>query len=153
MVRSIPFLRTYNCSPAGRSIQDALKDFIPPIKTGDARVDFYAMYKRESAEHDAEVIKKYDEDLNTTLIFVCYPPFHLANHLIDSCRLVCPLPSAPPLSSTSIRILGPFLTNNPAPSYLPSSSLTTHPPFPASPSPFRALRTGVQRARSLPRRV
>ena len=34
------------------------------------------MYKREATEHDADYIKKYDEDLNITLIFVRPPsPF------------------------------------------------------------------------------
>jgi len=28
------------------------------------------MYKRESTEYDTDYIKKYDDDLNTTLIFV-----------------------------------------------------------------------------------
>ena len=41
-----------------------------PIKTEDPRVDFYTMYKKESVEYDTEYVKKYDEDLNTTLIFV-----------------------------------------------------------------------------------
>ena len=44
--------------------------FFQPIKTGDPRQDFYTMYKRESTEYDMEYVKKYDEDLNTTLIFV-----------------------------------------------------------------------------------
>ena len=32
------------------------------------------MYKREATEYDVEYIKKYDEDLNTTLIFVRRQP-------------------------------------------------------------------------------
>jgi len=31
------------------------------------------VYKREAMEYDADYIKKYDEDLNTTLIFVRCP--------------------------------------------------------------------------------
>ena len=54
----------------GSSFQDALRSFFPPIKTDYARVDFYTMYRREAIEYDTEYIKKYDEDLNTTLIFV-----------------------------------------------------------------------------------
>ena len=150
MVRSIPFPRPYSCPPTEPSIQDVLKHFIPPIKTGDDRVDFYKMYKKESAEYDTEFVKKYDEDLNTTLIFVRCPPSYLANHLIDPCRLVCSLLSAPPLSSTSSRISGTFPTNKPVPSSLQSSSLKTHPPFPARSSPFRKLRKGVQRGGSSP---
>jgi len=53
-----------------RSFQDALRAFFQPIKTDDARLDFYTVYKREAMEYDADYIKKYDEDLNTTLIFV-----------------------------------------------------------------------------------
>jgi len=36
----------------------------------DPRATFYDMYRREAEEYDREFIKKYDEDLNTTLIFV-----------------------------------------------------------------------------------
>jgi len=36
----------------------------------DPRLDFYMMYKREATEYDMNYVKKYDEDLNTTLIFV-----------------------------------------------------------------------------------
>jgi len=54
----------------GHSFQDALRSFFQPIKTDDPRVDFYTMYKREATEYDADYVKKYDEDLNTTLIFV-----------------------------------------------------------------------------------
>jgi len=57
----------------GRSLQDALRSFFQPIKNDDPRVDFYTMYKREATEYDADYIKKYDEDLNTTLIFVRCP--------------------------------------------------------------------------------
>jgi hypothetical protein len=35
-----------------------------------ARAELYAKYKREADEYDKDFIKKYDEDLNTTLIFV-----------------------------------------------------------------------------------
>ena len=52
------------------SIQDALRDFLPPIKTKDARAGFYAAYQRESSQYDHDYVKKYDEDLNTTLVFV-----------------------------------------------------------------------------------
>ena len=32
------------------------------------------MYKREATEYDTDYVKKYDEDLNTTLIFVSRVP-------------------------------------------------------------------------------
>jgi len=53
-----------------RSFQDALRTFFQPIKNDDARLDFYAMYKKEATEYETDYVKKYDEDLNTTLIFV-----------------------------------------------------------------------------------
>jgi len=42
----------------------------PPIQE-DYRTKFYDMYRHEAEEYDREFIKRYDEDLNTTLIFVC----------------------------------------------------------------------------------
>jgi len=36
----------------------------------DYRTKFYEVYRREAEEYDREFIKRYDEDLNTTLIFV-----------------------------------------------------------------------------------
>jgi len=63
------------------SFQDALRAFFQPIKTDDPHLDFYTMYKREATEYDADYVKKYDEDLNTTLIFVrCSSP------VIRSCQ-------------------------------------------------------------------
>ena len=52
----------------------------------DPRAEFYALYKKESDEYDRDFIKKYEEDLNTTLIFVrihldvsfCVPPLILS---------------------------------------------------------------------------
>ncbi|KAF9649783.1 hypothetical protein BDM02DRAFT_3084921, partial [Thelephora ganbajun] len=35
----------------------------------DPQLEFYAMYRRETTEYDCWSMKKYDEDLNTTLIF------------------------------------------------------------------------------------
>ena len=67
---------------AEHSIQDALRSFFQPIKTDDPRLDFYTMYRREAMEYDTDYVKKYDEDLNTTLIFVRYCiPFRNLSHL------------------------------------------------------------------------
>ena len=57
------------------SIQNALRMYFQPIKTNDPKLDFYTMYKRETMEYDTEYMQKYNEDLNTTLIFVrfCVP--------------------------------------------------------------------------------
>ena len=38
--------------------------------SSNARVEFYDKFQREADEYDHDFIKKYDEDLNTTLIFV-----------------------------------------------------------------------------------
>ena len=50
----------------------------PPPKEEDYRTRFYEVYRREADEYDREFIKRYDEDLNTTLIFVrCLRPSSL----------------------------------------------------------------------------
>jgi len=36
----------------------------------DHRSRFFEYYRKEAEEYDKEFLKKYDEDLNTTLIFV-----------------------------------------------------------------------------------
>ena len=42
-----------------------------PITQQDhLRTEFYKHYQREAADYDKEFMKKYDDDLNTTLIFV-----------------------------------------------------------------------------------
>ena len=63
------------------SIKDALRTFLPPIKNDDARLDFYTVYKKEATEYDVDYVKKYDEDLNTTLIFVCCLPLAFIAYL------------------------------------------------------------------------
>ena len=57
------------------SIQEALRMYLQPIKSNDPKLDFCTMYKRETMEFDTEYMQKYNEDLNTTLIFVrfCLP--------------------------------------------------------------------------------
>jgi hypothetical protein len=55
---------------------------MPPLKNDDAQTDFYAIYKRESAEYDTSYVKKHDEDLNTTLIFVRLPMLYSRTYLI-----------------------------------------------------------------------
>ena len=55
------------------SLHSALKEFFDPLRTNDSRTDFFAVYRRESAEFDRDHANKYDEDLNTSLIFVSRP--------------------------------------------------------------------------------
>ena len=38
----------------------------------DPRGQFYEVYRKEAEDYDKEFMKKYDEDLNTTLIFVSF---------------------------------------------------------------------------------
>jgi hypothetical protein len=44
--------------------------YLQPTGNGDSPLDFYAMYKKETMEYDAEQMQKYNEGLNsdTTLI-------------------------------------------------------------------------------------
>ena len=50
--------------------------YLQPIKHDDPKLDFYTTYKREAMDYDTEYIQRYNEDLNTTLIFVSfYLPF------------------------------------------------------------------------------
>ena len=52
------------------------------------------MYKREAIEYDTDYVKKYDDDLNTTLIFVRRSLFVLVMYLTCSHRRVYFLPLA-----------------------------------------------------------
>ena len=52
------------------SLHLALKEFFEPLRTNDPRTDFFAIYRKESADFDRDYARKYDEDLNTSLIFV-----------------------------------------------------------------------------------
>jgi len=70
MVRTLRERIMLPCHSPTRSIQDTLRLFMPPLKSDEARTDFYTVYKRESTEYDTNYVKKYDEDLNTTLVFV-----------------------------------------------------------------------------------
>jgi hypothetical protein len=123
--------------------------FFHPIKNDDTRLDFYTVYKREAMEYDTDYVKKYDEDLNTTLIFVRVLPLRTLTHLTRSRRPACSLPSAQRSSSMSIRSSSLIRTSNLQPSSAPSSSLSISPPSQAKPPPFRLLRK-THPARSSP---
>ena len=56
------------CRPP--SLHSALKEFLEPLRTNDPRTDFFTVYRRESEEFDRDYARKYDDDLNTSLIFV-----------------------------------------------------------------------------------
>ena len=131
----------------GRSLQDVLRTFFQPIKIDDPRLDFYTMYKREATEYDTDYVKKYEEDLNATLIFVRHSSSAPANYLTRSHRRACSLPSARRLPSMSIRTSNPILTSNLLPSSVPSSPPPTSPPSQARSPPFHPFRK-IHRARS-----
>ena len=78
------------------SFRDALATFFQPTKSDDPRLDFFTVYNKEANQYDVDYVKKYDEDLNTTLIFVRHSSYTLANHLTWSCRQACSLRSAQP---------------------------------------------------------
>ena len=52
------------------SINSALKEFFQPSRTNNTRADFFAVYRKESEEFDRDYTRKYDEGLNTSLLFV-----------------------------------------------------------------------------------
>jgi len=61
-----------------RSLRSVLKELFDPPRTNDSRTDFFTVYRRESEDFDRDYAGKYDEDLNTSLIFV--------SPLISMCR-------------------------------------------------------------------
>jgi len=58
----------------------------------DPRTKFYEKYRREAEEYDREFIKKYDEDMSTTLIFVSFPLLLGRGCAELAYRLVCSPP-------------------------------------------------------------
>ena len=53
------------------SLEDAMPLFPNLLGTSSSpRVEFYDRFQREADEHDRDLMKKYDEDSSTTLIFV-----------------------------------------------------------------------------------
>ena len=67
---NLPFTCNTDSNLTPYSLHSALKEFFDPRRTNDSRTDFCAVYRRESSEFDRDNAKKYDEDLNTSLIFV-----------------------------------------------------------------------------------
>ena len=53
----------------------ALQNLFPSLgATGDPATEFYNKFQRAADDHDQGFIKRYDDDLNTTLIFVSVFP-------------------------------------------------------------------------------
>ena len=102
--------------------------YLQPIKNDDPNLDFYTMYRRETVEYDAEYMEKYNEDLNTTLIFVRGLLLSLSHHSVDDVlRLVCSRRSAQPSSSTSNPSSSQIPPNGPKLTSAPFSSASTDP--------------------------
>lgn len=55
------------------AVQNALKNYFPPLESSNARVEFYNKFKREADDYDNDFLKKYGGDLDITLIFVGPP--------------------------------------------------------------------------------
>ena len=64
------------------SLHSALKEFFEPLRTNSPRADFFAVYRKESDVFNREYARKYDEDSNTSLIFVS--PIRTADANSDS---------------------------------------------------------------------
>ena len=133
------------------SLKDALGAFFQPIRNDDPRLDFYTVYKREAAEYDIDYVKKYDEDLNTTLIFVrrlsCTT---LLNNLTLFCRRVYSLLSVQLSSSMFTPSFNPTPTTNQQRSFVRSSSPLITPRFRTHPSSFHLSKCTPQTRSSLP---
>jgi len=106
--------------------------YLQPIKNDDPRLDFFTMYKREAMEYDTDYIQKYNEDLNTTLIFVrfCVSASLLSVRSADhTLRPVCSPLSALRLSSMSSPNSSQIPANGPKPTSERSLSASTDPLF------------------------
>ena len=55
------------------------------------RARFYESYRKVAEEYDKEFLKGYNEDLDTTLIFVSFSSMISYEHALTGIRLVCSL--------------------------------------------------------------
>ena len=67
-----PVLTTFSVPSLEDAMLKALPTLFPHLlgAASGARGEFYDKFQREADEYDRDFMKKYDEDLNTTLIFV-----------------------------------------------------------------------------------
>ena len=63
-----------------KALPSLLQNLSKPAKS--ARDEFYEKFQHTADEYDDDFIKKYDEDLNTTLIFVS-SPYRRLNRRVD----------------------------------------------------------------------
>jgi hypothetical protein len=50
-----------------------LSVFFSALAAPNSQAEFWAIYQKEAEAFDKDYSKKYDQDLDTTLIFVCPP--------------------------------------------------------------------------------
>ena len=116
----------------------------------DHRTKFFEHYRKEADEYDKEFLKKYDEDLNTTLIFVSFVRCWQAR-ADKGTRLVCSLRLPPHLSSTSSLNSSPTRVRRLLPSSESLSTKLTIPPLAPTLLPFpNGLVPPIQLSKSNP---
>ena len=66
----------HNPPPTFVSFPSSIRTTLIIVQDSECRSRFYETYYNQAQEHDKESVKKYDDDLNTTLIFVslCFAP-------------------------------------------------------------------------------
>ena len=142
---------TISCRhPLSRQCTEVLEQGgkVPPThQDDDSRLTFYTVYKREATEHETDYVRKYDDNLNTTLIFVRFSSRAVVNYLTRAYRQVCSPPSVQLLLSTSNQTSNPTQTTNLWPSSAPSSSLSISLLSPARPPSFHLFKK-IHRTRS-----
>ncbi|KAF9781579.1 hypothetical protein BJ322DRAFT_231757 [Thelephora terrestris] len=109
-----------------KCLHSALKEFFDPLRTGDSRADFFALYRRESEEFDKDYAGKYDEDLNTSLIFAGLFSAVSSAFIIDVQSNLQPNPNA--MTAAYLQILIHNMNNTLFPDADPSSTTWTGPP-------------------------
>ena len=119
----------------------------------DSRVKFYEKYYKVAEEYDKVFMKKHEEDLNTTLIFVSTSIRDRRVSADGTHRLVCSLPLRRLSSSTSTNNCVPIRTKRPPPSSASSSTKSTTrrleiPPRPSRNGPARPTRLYKSRVSS-----
>ncbi|KAF9644234.1 hypothetical protein BDM02DRAFT_3103314, partial [Thelephora ganbajun] len=92
----------------------------------DPRTDFFAVYRRESADFDRDYAGKYDEDLNTSLIFAGLFSAVSSAFIIDVQSKLEPNPND--LAAAYIRILIHSMNNSLFPDADPGDTIWTGPP-------------------------
>ncbi|KAF9789528.1 hypothetical protein BJ322DRAFT_540075 [Thelephora terrestris] len=109
-----------------KCLHSALKEFFEPLRTNDSRTDFFAVYRREAGEFDRDYANKYDEDLNTSLIFAGLFSAVSSAFIIDVQSNLQPDPNA--MTAAYMQILIHTTNNSLFPDVDPSSVVWAGPP-------------------------